>query len=178
MSSQTSVHGVAISSTETPTMFASHGGEALLVQPRVHATGYHQDECAVGLRSIIVNTRQVNFHLMVVYFDCTVGLDGGSNIEKCKEVLRLVGAIKLPWLIMGDFNVTPEECVATSFFGYLGGTLAAPDMEFTCTSNGSDRLLDYAIASKELAEFIQARPFYDHPFRPHICGVDFFRSLD
>ena len=54
----------------------------------------------------------------------------------------------------------------------------APDVNFTCTSNGSDRLLDYAIASKELAEFIQARPFYDHPFRPHICGVDYVLSLD
>ena len=51
-------------------------------------------------------------------------------------------------------------------------------VDFTCASNGSDRLLDYAIASKELAELIQVRPFYDHPFKPHICGVDLFLSLD
>ena len=88
VSSPTSGHVAASSSSEAPTMFANHGGEALLVQPHVHATGYHQDECAVGLRSIIVNTRQTNFHFIVVYFDCTVSLDGGSDIEKCNKSFR------------------------------------------------------------------------------------------
>ena len=41
VSSQTSVHDATSSSSEAPTIFANHGGEALLVQPHVHATGYH-----------------------------------------------------------------------------------------------------------------------------------------
>ena len=54
VSSQTSVLDGTSSTAEVPTMFANHGGQALLVQPHVHATGYHQDEGAVGYRSIIV----------------------------------------------------------------------------------------------------------------------------
>ena len=98
-----------------------------------------------------------------------VGLDGGADVQKTKEVLRIIGAIKIPWVLIGDFKgMRGYIC-----FKYLGGTILAPDDDFTCTSNGSDRLLDFSIASKHFAEYIQAKPFYDHPCQPHNC-VSFF----
>ena len=121
--------------------------------------------------------RQINIHLVVLYFDNSFGLEDGPNVQKTEEFLQIISAIKLPWLIVGDLNVTPEECFATSFFNYLGGSFLAPDVDFTCTSNGSDRRSDYAIASKDLAEYIQVKPHYLHPFRPHICGVDLLFPL-
>ena len=96
--------------------FANHGGEAFLVQPHVQAQVYHQGEDAVGYRSLIFRLRQTSVHLVLVYFDHSNVLDAGGNIEKAKEVLRIIGAIRLPWLILGDFNVTPEECGASIFF--------------------------------------------------------------
>ena len=66
------------SSAEVPSMSANHGGEAILAQPHVHATGYRQDV-------IIVNMKQLNIHITLVCSDCTVGLDGGANIEQCNK---------------------------------------------------------------------------------------------
>ena len=72
----------------------------------------------------------------------------------------MISAIKLPWLLLGDFNVSLEECNASAFFfGFLSGTIVVPDVDHTCTSNGTDRVLDYGIASKDLSEDILVKPF-------------------
>ena len=125
------------------------GVKGFLVQPHVEATGYHQDADTVGFISIILTMKGTSLHLVVVYFDSSNGLDAGPNVGKAKEVPKITAAIKLPWLIVGDFHVPPDECVASAFYSYLGGTLlAAPKVDFTCTSNGTDRLLHFAIASE------------------------------
>ena len=117
VSSQGPGHVESASGSLADRPFANHGGEAFLVQPHVQAQGYHQGEDAVGYRSLIVRLRQTSVHLVLVYFDHSIGLEAGGNIEKATEVLRIIGAIRLPWLILGDFNVTPEGCGASTFFG-------------------------------------------------------------
>ena len=107
----------------------------------------------------------------------TIGLESGANTEKVKDILRIISAVKLPYLILGDFNVPPEECGASAFFSYLSGTILAADVDHTCTSSGTDRVLDYGIASKELADCIHVFPFYQHPFKPHVVGLDFYIHL-
>ena len=57
----------------------------------------------------------------------------------------------------------PDECAASVFYSYLGGTTLAPNVDFTCVSNGVDRVLDYGICAPELAERIDIHPFYLHP---------------
>ena len=93
--------GEAASSNSPPATFANHGCEAFLVRPHVDAIGYHQGEDAVGFRSIIIRLQRTSVHRVLVYFDASVGLDGGSNVEKAKDVLRIISAVKLPWLILG-----------------------------------------------------------------------------
>ena len=110
-------------------VFANHGGEGFLVQPHVAATGYHQDADTVGFRSIIITLRRTSLHMIVVYFDHSIGLDSGPNMQKAQEVIKMVAAIKLPWIIVGDFNVPPEECAAGVFFSHLGGTILAPKVD-------------------------------------------------
>ena len=154
-------HGSA-SALSSHRFFANYGGEGFLVQPHVEATGYHQDADTVDFRSIILTMKGTSLHLVVVYFDSSIGLDAGPNVDKAKEALKIIAAIKLPWLIVGDFNVPPDECVASAFYSYLGGTLLAPKV-----------VLDYGICSPELAEYIDLQPFYDHPCTPHVVAVDF-----
>ena len=65
------------------------------------------------------------------------------------------------------------------FYSYLGGTILAPNVDFTCgSSNGVDRVLDYGICAPELADYIDIQPFYLHPCTPHVVAVDFHINLD
>ena len=77
-------------------VFAYHGGEGFLVQPHVEATGYHKDADTIGFRSIIVTMRHTCLHLIVVYFDHSIGLDSGPNMQKAQAVIQIIAAIKLP----------------------------------------------------------------------------------
>ena len=93
--------------------------------------------------------------------------------------MQIIAAIKLPWIIVGDFNVPPDECAASVFYSYLGGTILAPNVDFTCvSSNGVDRVLDYGICAPELADYIDIQPLYLHPCTPHVVAVDFHINLD
>ena len=94
-------------------------------------------------------------------------------------MIKIIAAIKLPWIIVGDFNVPPDECAASVFYSYLGGTILAPNVDFTCvSSNGADRVLDYGICAPELADYIDIHPFHLHPCTPHVVAVDFHIYLD
>ena len=91
-------------------------GEAILAQPKLVTTGHHQDPEAQGVRSVLVRLKGFHLHLVTIYFDVGFGLDEGPNAEKGIAVSNLVRAIKLPYLIVGDFNVPPEVCAASMFF--------------------------------------------------------------
>ena len=151
--------------------YANHGGEVFLAQPQLTVTGHHQDPDAQGYRSIICRMQGFHLHLVLVYFDDGCPLDDGANAVKGKNIAALVKGIKLPWVVIGDFNKTPEELGSSSLFEWLGGIILAPEVDFTCTSNGTDRLIDFAIISPELQDFAAVAPLLDHPFKPHVVGV-------
>ena len=154
--------------------FANHGGEAILTRTSLVASGYHQDAEASGFRSVLIRLKGITIHLITCYFDDGCSLDDAANTEKAHAISNLIRAIKLPWLLIGDFNVPPEECGSSMFFAFLGGIILAPNVEYTCyNSNGVSRVLDYGIASVELAKFIELEPIYNHPFKPHIVGIKF-----
>ena len=159
--------------------FANHGGEAILALPKLVVTGHHQDPEAQGFRSVLVRLRGRHIHVITLYFDVGFSLDEGPNSEKAIAICNLIRAIKLPFLVVGDFNVPPEVCAASMFFNWLGGIILVPMVDFTCvSSHGENRILDYGIASAELHAHIRVVPFLDHPFKPHTVGVSFFVNID
>ena len=159
--------------------YANHGGEAILALPKLVTTGHHQDPEAQGFRSILVRLRGCHIHIISLYFDVGFGLDEGPNAEKAIAICNLVRSIKLPFLLVGDFNVPPEVCAASMFFNWLGGIIMVPKVDFTCvSSHGESRILDYGIASSDLHPHIQVEPFLDHPFQPHTVGVSFFIDIE
>ena len=158
--------------------FANHGGEAILALPKFVVTGHHQDPEAQGFRSVLVRLKGCHIHLISIYFDVGFSLDEGPNAEKAIAICNLIRAIKLPFLVVGDFNVPPEVCAASMFFNWLGGIILVPMVDFTCvSSHGENRILDYGIISAELQPHIRVEPFLDHPFKPHTVGVSFFVNI-
>ena len=73
----------------------------------------------------------------------------------------------------------PDEYAASVLYSYLGGTILAPNVDFTrASSNGVDRVLEYGIRAPELAEHIDIHEFYLHPCTPHVVAVDFQVNLN
>ena len=87
--------------------FANHGGEAILALPKLVVTGHRQDPEAQGFRRVLVRLKGCHVHIISLYFDVGFGLDEGPNAEKAIAICNLVRAIKLPFLLVGDFNVPP-----------------------------------------------------------------------
>ena len=113
-------------------------------------------------------------HLIACYFDCGWPLEAGPNAEKWKQTQGLITAINLPWVMVGDFNRTPDEVASSLFVKFLRGIVIAPNVPFTCASPsapGGGRVIDMVVACGDLAHRLTVDPFYDRGFRPHVVGL-------
>ena len=105
---------------------------------------------------------------MVIYLDCNCTLDDGPNAERTRDVANLIYLIKLPWLIVGDFNCTPTEAATSNWCRYLRGMVTAPDVPFTCTNTGTEggSLIDFTMHCRELEPYIKIKSILDLPLSP------------
>ena len=81
-------------------------------------------------------------------------------------------------LIVADWYRSPEEVGSSYFAKYLKGAVVAPNVLMTCssTAEGGGRVLDFGLASSDIAGKIQCEANYKVPFKPHFVGLDF--SID
>ena len=84
-----------------------------------------------------------------------------------------------PWIIAADCNKTPDEVAHSTFVRYLEGVVVAPAVEFTCASAPPPgRVIDMVITCKACVPHLQVKPFYDHPFKPHVVALSIELSLE
>ena len=69
----------------------------------------------------------------------------------------------MPWIIVGDWNCSPEELASSGFLSMIKGRLVAPGQ--ATTTQGSE--IDYAVASEAIAACTQVEVDWDVPFKPH-----------
>ena len=73
-----------------------------------------------------------------------------------------------PWLVAGDMNMTPDECVSTNWSILNGGIIHTADVDKTTTQRDG-RLVDYAVMSQSMHSLVASTEIvYDGPFRPHV----------
>jgi hypothetical protein len=153
--------------------FHNSGGEILLRQAHVQITGHHQDTDANGDRSVLIRFKGWTLHLILVYLDCDHTLDDGSNADRTRAIADLIYNIKLPWLVVGDFNRDPAEVATSAWCRYLRGMVTCPNVPFTCTHSGEGggNLIDYTMHSRDLAPYLSVQPIYHYPFKPHVVAL-------
>ena len=68
----------------------------------------------------------------------------------------LFGVVSGPWLVDGDFNMTPETVQETQWYKFVGGELVLPqNATLTCTAGKSGAALyDFGVASPEMRQKI------------------------
>ena len=68
------------------------------------------------------------------------------NLTTRARLGALVHTMHLPYVIVGDFNMTLDELVATQWIDQIRGQIVLPHAIVSTCSNGG-RMVDYAIIS-------------------------------
>jgi len=104
---------------------------------------------------------------MAVYLMDGVGLYR-NNLEILHQIMALIRTIGLPFIILGDWNMTPTQLAGCTWLADIGAAIETPrDTEITCTA-GNGSLIDYAVISisikplLECCEYIQHLPWGSH----------------
>ena len=97
-----------------------------------------------------------------------------TNLSLLEIALVLARAAEL-FVIMGDWNATPEQLLANKFPQQLGATLWYP-AEHTCCS-GWGRTLDFSLASSYLAKAVDTGIWLGARTAPHLPATATFSAV-
>ena len=101
----------------------------------------------------LVRCRGIDFVFIAVYMEDGVGPQG--NMHRLQQLANFVSSLKVPWIILGDWNMEPETLEGIGWLSLIKGKVATPaGTTFTCTS-GSGRLLDYAVVKANCRELVE-----------------------
>jgi hypothetical protein len=90
------------------------------------------------------------------------------NLARLSQVHDLIKSTKVPWIILGDFNMNPRVLEQGGLLELVGGTIiTANEGALTCTT-GKGGLLDFAIARKDIAETVTVSQDLKAPWSPHV----------
>ena len=70
-----------------------------------------------------------------------------SNLDLLQDIGVMLGALRGPWIICGDWQCPPSELQETGWLKTIKGVIHAPDAP-TC----GDRVLDYFVVSECLSQ--------------------------
>ena len=108
------------------------GGTAILCRSHIASAP------VAGLSSSRYNVMRLNLgkrtQLHVVSIYAQVGLGAtGANLELLAELGEYLGGLQQPWVVAGDWNMTPEELQDTDWLRRVRGTMVCPSQP-TCRS--------------------------------------------
>ena len=94
--------------------------------------------------------------VLCAYFQDGEGF-GVKNLELLEEIELITKKGKLPFILLADFNVEPEEWNKLAWLERNGAAIIQPEgVEATCRK-GRGTLIDYAIVSKNIVPNIVPR---------------------
>ena len=84
--------------------------------------------------------------------------ESGENSVEMWEVVNVIRGCELPFIGMGEWNMTPEKMQRTEMIGSNGAVIKTPlGVEFSCSSD--NRLLDYALVDRRLDSVVMVELF-------------------
>ena len=146
------------------TQGGSMGGLATTARTHLQ-TRYLQTFGDQGKGCIFIGLRFQGWELAIgnVYLESGTGPGAGVNPGLLSQLAVFVQELRVPWIIVGDWNCSPEELASSGFLSMIKGRLVAPGQ--ATTTQGSE--IDYAVASEAIAACTQVEVDWDVPFKPH-----------
>ena len=99
----------------------------------------------------------------MVYFKCGEDIQGATNSLLWSGLLTFVTSLAKPVIILGDFNITPEEFMATTMNTIMQVQVVATG-EDTCATG---REIDWALVTTALVSEVRIEANWLAPFKPH-----------
>ena len=124
--------------------------------------------------AVVVKLHHVDVILGGVYLTTGLGV-AGRNVSKLSEMASFAATRAEPILWFGDWNVTPDELVASgalrAFSPQRSMAPRVPDLPFTCT-DGAGRILDFGLADARAAAVTSIPVKTQVPWGKHV-GLSF-----
>ena len=98
-----------------------------------------------------------------LYLESGVGPEGGVNPGLLAALALFLQELRIPWIVVGDWNCTHDELASSGFLQSVHGKLLAP-LEAT-TSQGSS--IDFGVVCAKLAGCVSVETEWNVPFKPH-----------
>jgi len=153
----------------------THGGTWILVQRSLDSHASLPGSQVVGgvpqligdmWSAAVVRMQGFDLVLVSLYMDDGLGASG-ANIDRLNSLATFLLQLKVPYIVLGDWNMEPPELHLVRWPQYIRGTVVQPrGVAITCTT-GKGRLLDYAVVSSSLAPYFSLEPDMDSPWAPH-----------
>ena len=110
----------------------------------------------------------VNCVVVSAYFKDAIGMKD-ENLSMLTEILSWLAATGLPWLIVADWNTTPELLAQSDGLNGTDAVIIPPkDVAITCTA-GQGRLLDFVVASPGMAPLVSVGVDMSLETKPHLA---------
>ena len=162
--------GLAAGSLETwahpaeGTQGGSMGGLATMARTHLQ-TRHLQTFGDQGKGCVFIGLRFQGWELAIgnVYLESGTGPGAGVSPGLLSNLAVFVQELRLPWIIVGDWNCSPEELASSGFLSMIKGRLVTPGE--STTTQGSE--IDYAVASEAIAACTQVEVDWDVPFKLH-----------
>ena len=98
-----------------------------------------------------------------LYLESGVGPEGGVNPSLLAALALFLQELRIPWIVVGDWNCTHDELASSGFLQSVHGRLLAP-LDAT-TSQGSS--IDFGVVCAKLAGCVSVETEWNVPFKPH-----------
>eukprot|EP00959_Pyramimonas_sp_CCMP1952_P212618 4448583-Pyramimonas_sp.AAC.1 len=103
----------------------------------------------------------------VVYLVSSIGATG-ENLSRLREIAEFIATLGVPWVLLGDFNMSPDLLLESGFLEITWSRVRVPDdAEYTC--DVSMTMIDYAVCSRDVAPLVKVRTVLESPFKTHAC---------
>ena len=90
-----------------------------------------------------------------------------QNAGLLARVALLLASLRVPWIIVVDWQMTPAELQKTNWPRAVGGVICCCS-HATCTLSNSSRIIDYFMTSLDLAHSIESVELSHVPLKPHL----------
>ena len=116
-----------------------------------------------GFLANALQRQQWELALISVYLKTGEDLNSKANSTVLGELAAFVQQLAIPWIVAGDFQVPPEQWMGHNLLNVLRAEVVCcgqPTM-----INGAE--LDYLLACRTVAPFLDLKVTWDVPWKPH-----------
>ena len=116
-----------------------------------------------GFLANVLQRQRWELVLISVYLKCGEDLNSSANSTILGELAAFVKQLAIPWIAVGDYQVPPEQWDGHNLLNVLKADLVCSGQPTMVT--GAE--LDYLIACRTVAPFIDLKVTWDVPWKPH-----------